>query len=91
MFTKGKTILRELGDGLVLRRSTPEDAETLSAFNRMIHTDNDPDGQCIAAWTRDLLDSAAPNVSPRRFHDCGRNRDGTNYFLHEFDLTNLVL
>ena len=27
MFTKGQTILRELGDGLVLRRSTPEDAE----------------------------------------------------------------
>ncbi len=60
MFTKGKTILRDLGDGLILRRSTPEDADALSEFNRMIHTDNAPDGQCIAAWTRDLLTGSHP-------------------------------
>jgi hypothetical protein len=60
MFIKGETILRDLGDGLILRRSTPEDADALSEFNRMIHTDNDPDGQCIAAWTRDLLTGSHP-------------------------------
>jgi hypothetical protein len=67
MFAKQKPILRELGDGLVLRRSTPEDAETLSEFNRMIHTDNAPDGQCIAAWTRDLLTLPHPTFHPDDF------------------------
>jgi hypothetical protein len=61
MFTKGETtILRDLGDGLILRRSTPEDEEVLAEFNRGIHTDNEPDGQCIAAWTRDLLTRPHP-------------------------------
>jgi hypothetical protein len=61
MFTKGETaILRDLGDGLILRRSTPEDGEVLAEFNRGIHTDNEPDGQCIAAWTRDLLTRPHP-------------------------------
>jgi Acetyltransferase (GNAT) domain len=60
MFTKQQTILRDLGDGLILRRSTPEDADALSEFNRMIHTDNAPDGQCIATWTRDLLTRPHP-------------------------------
>ena len=44
MLTKQKTILRDLGDGLILRRSIPDDADALSEFNRAIHTDNDPDG-----------------------------------------------
>ena len=61
MFTKGETaILRDLGDGLILRRSTPEDGEVLAEFNRGIHTDNEPDGQCIAAWTLDLLTRPHP-------------------------------
>jgi GNAT acetyltransferase-like protein len=61
MFTKGETtIVRDLGDGLILRRSTPEDEEVLAEFNRGIHTDNEPDGQCIAAWTRDLLTRPHP-------------------------------
>lgn len=55
MLTQSKTILRELGDGLILRRSTPEDAESLAEFNRAIHSDNEQDGQCLADWTRDLL------------------------------------
>lgn len=67
MFTQGETISRELGDGLILRRSTPEDAEALAEFNRAIHTDNDPDGQCIAAWTRDLLTSPHPTFHPDDF------------------------
>ena len=67
MFTQGETILRELGDGLILRRSTPEDAEALAEFNRGIHTDNEPDGQCIAAWTRDLLTRPHPTFHPDDF------------------------
>jgi GNAT acetyltransferase-like protein len=67
MFTKGETILRDLGDGLILRRSTPEDADALPEFNRMIHTDNAPDGQCIATWTRDLLTRPHPTFHPDDF------------------------
>ena len=67
MFTRSQTILRDLGDGLILRRSTPEDADTLAEFNRAIHTDNEPDGQCIAAWTRDLLTRPHPTFHPDDF------------------------
>ena len=67
MFTKQQTILRDLGDGLILRRSTPEDADALAEFNRAIHTDNDPDGQCIAAWTHDLLTLPHPTFHPDDF------------------------
>jgi hypothetical protein len=66
MFTQSKTILRDLGNGLVLRRSTPQDAEALAEFNRFIHTDNDADGQCIASWTRDLL-TQHPTFRPDDF------------------------
>lgn len=67
MFTKGESILRELDDGLILRRSTPEDADALAEFNRAIHTDNDPDGQCISTWTRDLLTRPHPTFHPDDF------------------------
>ena len=55
MFTKGQAILRDLGNGLVMRRSTPEDADALAEFNGAVHGDNEADKQRVAAWTRDLL------------------------------------
>lgn len=51
------TLPRELGDGLILRRSTPADADALAEFNKLIHRDpgvTEPD-EPVAAWTRDLL------------------------------------
>jgi hypothetical protein len=50
-------ILRELGDDLVMRRSTPADAEALADFNARLHSDEGPDkpDERLAAWTRDLL------------------------------------
>jgi hypothetical protein len=69
MFTKQKTILRDLGNGLVMRRSTPEDAEALAEFNVRIHIhgDDKADMQCIAAWTRDLLLRPHPTFRPNDF------------------------
>ena len=67
MFTKEQTILRDLGDGLIMRRSTPEDANALAEFNRAIHSDHEPEGQCIAAWTHDLLTRPHPTFSPNDF------------------------
>ena len=66
MLTQSKTILRDLGDGLIMRRSTSEDAEALAEFNRSIHSDNVQDGGCLADWTRDLL-TAHPTFHPDDF------------------------
>ena len=67
MFTQSKTILRDLGDGLVLRRSTPEDAEALAQFNGKIHGENEVDTQRVASWTRDLLARPHPTLRPSDF------------------------
>ncbi|MBM3151272.1 MAG: GNAT family N-acetyltransferase [Chloroflexi bacterium] len=52
-----RPVLRDLGDGLALCRSTREDADGLAEFNSRIHSDSGfdkPDEQ-VGAWVRDLL------------------------------------
>ncbi|HSF80047.1 MAG TPA: GNAT family N-acetyltransferase [Anaerolineales bacterium] len=61
----GKEYLRELGDGLVLRRSTPADAEALEKFNAEIHGNPEtgsPDVR-VGVWTRDLLERPHPTFN----------------------------
>jgi hypothetical protein len=62
-------ILRDLGDGLILRRSTPADAEALADFCGRIHSDDGPDKPDfrIAAWTRDLVAKPHPTFQPGDF------------------------
>ena len=51
-----QAVLRDLGDGLVLRRAGPGDAESLAGFNRVVLADP-PDfapHDGVAAWTREL-------------------------------------
>ncbi len=67
MFTKQKTILRDLGNGLVMRRSTPEDADALAAFNGQILGDDAQDSLRVAAWTHDWLSRPHPTFSPDDF------------------------
>ena len=62
-----QTILRDLGNGLIMRRSTPEDADALSEFNGKIHGDDPLDAQRVAAWTRDLLARPHPTLNPDDF------------------------
>ena len=63
-----QTILRDLGNKLVLRCAGPEDAEALAAFNGMIHNDGRPDPDVyVAAWARDLLTVAHPTFHPQDF------------------------
>ncbi len=52
-----RPILRDLGDGLILCRSTADDADALAEFNSRIHSDDgfDKPDQRVGAWTRDLL------------------------------------
>jgi hypothetical protein len=73
------TILRDLGDGLILRRSTPEDAEALAAFNARIHSNAGPEhpGTGIAAWTRDLLSGRHPAFGVADFTIVEEVRTGT--------------
>ncbi len=59
---------RDLGDGLLLRRSTRADAEPLAEFNRWIHTDDpgEPD-EGVAVWTRELLSGRHPTFGEGDF------------------------
>lgn len=55
-------LIKQLNDGLILRRSTPVDAEKLADFNAHIHSDEgwDKPDERIAQWTRDLLEKPHP-------------------------------
>lgn len=59
---KEKTILRDLGDGLILRRTTEADTEALVAFNAQIHSDEGPEKPDlrVGAWVRDLMAGSHP-------------------------------
>ncbi|MEA4907800.1 MAG: GNAT family N-acetyltransferase [Anaerolineaceae bacterium] len=60
-------LLADLGDGLVLRRSTPADAPALSRFNAQIHAEGSQPDDRVAAWTLDLLNGKHPSFSPHDF------------------------
>jgi len=62
-------LLRNLGDGLVLRRATRDDSAALADFNARIHSDvgwDQPD-EHVAAWTHDLLERPHPTFAPGDF------------------------
>ncbi len=69
MTSKDNHILRDLGDGLIMRRSTPADADALATFNARIHSDRGPDqpDERVGAWTRDLLQKPHPTFDPADF------------------------
>src|SRR5512142_920265 len=67
MLTQQKTILRDLGNGLILRRSTPDDADALAEFNGKIHGEDEFDARLVATWTHDLLARPHPTFSPNDF------------------------
>jgi Acetyltransferase (GNAT) domain len=62
-------VIRELGDGLILRRSTPADAQALGNFNARVHSDqgDDKPDERLAAWTRDLLENPHPTFEAGDF------------------------
>ena len=62
-------ILRDLGDGLILRRATIKDSHALVAFNARIHSeaeDGNPN-DFVGAWTRDLVEVPHPTFSVSDF------------------------
>jgi hypothetical protein len=67
-FLEKTDILHDLGDGLVLRKTSPADAEELAAFNSVIHADPGyPPDLRVATWTRDLLLKPHPTFKPEDF------------------------
>jgi len=60
-------IIRDLGDGLVLRRAAPEDAEALAQFNGRTHGSPEQPSQFIIGSTRDLMTGKHPTFKPRDF------------------------
>jgi hypothetical protein len=63
------TLLRDLGEGLILRRATLEDTHKLVEFNMAIHGDVDTPGdrERLGAWVRDLLNGQHPTFKPEDF------------------------
>jgi hypothetical protein len=61
-------VIGDLGDGLILRRATPEDVDELVAFNVRVHCEQNPeDAEAYRYWTKDLMSGEHPTVKPR---DC---------------------
>lgn len=62
------TFIADLGAGLILRRSSPADAEALAAFCGEIHGgDPDESEAVIMGWTGDLLTRPYPRFRPDDF------------------------
>lgn len=76
--TQHKQILRDLGDGLLLRRATVADKEELAAFNARIHGNpatNEVD-EGVAIWTRDLMSRPHPTFDVQDFTVVEDSRTG---------------
>lgn len=55
------SIIRDLGDGLVLRRATVEDTEKLVEFNERIHSEHEGERDFrVGVWTHDLMTKPHP-------------------------------
>ncbi len=66
---QAEIIIKDLGDGLIMRRATPADSDQLSAFNARVHTEDEsgqPD-QRISQWTHDLVSRPHPTTSAADF------------------------
>jgi hypothetical protein len=62
-------LIRDLGDGLALRRATPKDAAALGEFNAVVHGVMDENwlDEGARVWTRDLLLRPHPTFHPGDF------------------------
>jgi hypothetical protein len=53
---------RDIGNGLILRRSSKADSERLAEFNARIHGDDDADRFRVGVWTKDMLSGKHPTM-----------------------------
>lgn len=69
MKTNPELFIRDLGDGLFLRRGSAADADALADINSRMHSMDGPDkpDKEVAAWIRDLITKPHPTLSPGDF------------------------
>lgn len=69
MKTDSELFIRDLGDGLILRRGSVQDADALADINSRMHSDNGPDQpeMGIDAWIRDLVAKPHPTLQASDF------------------------
>lgn len=62
-------MMRDLGDGLILRSATVEDTDSLAIFNSNVHKDPEQDepNKFIDTWVRDLMAGIHPTLRPTDF------------------------
>lgn len=60
-------MIRDLGNGLILRHATHADTERLAAFNATIHGSTALPSRGIAGWAEDLLSGNHPTTNARDF------------------------
>jgi Acetyltransferase (GNAT) domain len=53
-------LIKDLGDGVILRRARETDIEALVDFNSRIHTEGESPDVRVGEWTRDLLSKPHP-------------------------------
>ncbi|HNK63209.1 MAG TPA: GNAT family N-acetyltransferase [Anaerolineales bacterium] len=68
MSLNSSLFIRDLGDGLILRRASAEDVDALAEMNSLMHGDGpgQPNPR-IGIWTRDLLTKPHPTLVPGDF------------------------
>ena len=62
-----ESFIRDLGEGLIIRRSTSEDAQALVEFNIQIHSEDEWDAKGLEDWTLDLISGEAPTFNTDDF------------------------
>lgn len=62
-----RNIISDLGDGLIIRHASEEDAQALAQFNKEIHGEDEWDGKGVHEWTLDLVEGKCPLVSAQDF------------------------
>ncbi|MBN1304483.1 MAG: GNAT family N-acetyltransferase [Anaerolineales bacterium] len=70
MNTKETThVIKNLGAGLVLRRSSVKDLDAIARLNARVHSDDGPDkpDERLAAWTQDLIARPHPTSTAQAF------------------------
>lgn len=67
MLQPSETLIRDLGDGLILRHAAPTDGDALADFNAQMHGLDGPPDLPVGIWTRDLLTRPHPTFKPGDF------------------------
>ncbi|NLT42363.1 MAG: GNAT family N-acetyltransferase [Anaerolineae bacterium] len=72
------TFIRDLGDGLVLRRARREDAEAVAKLNSEVFCNRETrePSEFMAAWTMDMLTRPHPTITPDDYTVVERTEDG---------------